>query len=68
MDGDISYSANTGYQTSTRLPAIDKDNFDYDSLMEWFWGNSKGADIEFQGGRYPRTAEIASQNHLSRIL
>lgn len=26
LDGDIGWSSNTGYQTSTRLPAIDKDN------------------------------------------
>lgn len=48
MDGDISYSANTGYQTSTRLPAIDKDNFDYDSFMKWFWGDGKG-DLFYSG-------------------
>lgn len=42
LDGDISWASNTGYQTSTRLPAIDKDNFNYDALMQWFWGDAKG--------------------------
>lgn len=42
LDGDISFSSNTGYQTTKRLPAIDKDAFDYEGLMQWFWGNSAG--------------------------
>lgn len=42
LDGDISFSSNTGYQTSKRLPAIDKDSFDYEGLMQWFWGDSAG--------------------------
>jgi len=42
LDGDISYSSNTGYQATSRLEAIDKDNFNYDSLMDWFWGDNKG--------------------------
>lgn len=42
LDGDISYSINTGYQTSARLSPIDKDNFNYDIFMKEFWGDSSG--------------------------
>ncbi len=42
LDGDISYSANTGFQTTSRLAPIDKEGFDYGSLMDWFWGDSDG--------------------------
>lgn len=42
LDGDLSYSRSTGYQTKERLAAIDKDNFNYDKLMQWFWGDKKG--------------------------
>jgi len=42
LDGDVNYSANTGYQTSQRLPSIDKDNFDYEVFMKLFWGDASG--------------------------
>ncbi|MCR5018387.1 MAG: TonB-dependent receptor family protein [Bacteroidales bacterium] len=42
LDGDISYSSNTGFQTTSRLSPIDKENFDYGTLMDWFWGDSQG--------------------------
>ncbi len=43
LDGDISYSANTGFQTTSRLSPIDKETFDYGTLMDWFWGDSQGS-------------------------
>lgn len=43
LDGDISYSANTGFQTTSRLSPIDKEKFDYGTLMGWFWGDSQGS-------------------------
>ena len=43
LDGDISYSANTGFQTTSRLSPIDKEKFDYGTLMDWFWGDSQGS-------------------------
>lgn len=42
LDGDISYSADTGFQTTSRLSPIDKEKFDYGTLMDWFWGDSEG--------------------------
>lgn len=42
LDADISYSVNTGYQTKQRLAPIDKENFDYQKLMDWFWGEKNG--------------------------
>lgn len=38
----LKYSSYTSYQSTGTLPAIDKDNFDYDAFMADFWGDSKG--------------------------
>lgn len=43
LDADVSYSANTGFQTTSRLSPIDKERFDYGALMDWFWGDSQGS-------------------------
>ena len=43
LDADVSYSANTGFQTTSRLAPIDKEAFDYGTLMGWFWGDSQGS-------------------------
>ncbi len=48
LDAGVSYSTNTGYQTTSRLTPIDKENFDYGTLMGWFWGNSAG-DLFYSG-------------------
>lgn len=42
IDGDVGYSVNTGYQSKERLAPIDKENFDYDLFMKYFWGNESG--------------------------
>ncbi len=37
-----SYSATTTYQTTETLAPLDKDNFDYSTFMNDFWGDAKG--------------------------
>lgn len=39
---NMNYTGNTSYQATTRLPGLDKDNFDYEETMSWFWGNADG--------------------------
>lgn len=44
----ISYGKNIGYQAKTKLPGLDKDNFDYEKTMKLLWGNEDG-DVFFNG-------------------
>lgn len=44
----VSWSLNTGYQSKSKLPGLDKDNFNYDETMAWFWGNPEG-DLFYSG-------------------
>ncbi len=44
----VSYSGNTSYQAKTRLPGLDKDNFNYAEMMAGFWGGPDG-DIFYSG-------------------
>ena len=48
MSPTISYSRNTTYQAKDRLPGLDKEHFDYNKTMAWFWGNSDG-DLFYSG-------------------
>lgn len=48
MGPAISYSRNTTYQAKDRLPGLDKERFDYNKTMAWFWGNSDG-DLFYSG-------------------
>lgn len=42
VSGNINYTENTNYQAKGHLPGLDKENFDYNETMEWFWGNASG--------------------------
>lgn len=42
LDGMVSCSYGTGYQTSARQEPIDSETFNYDSLMQRIWGDAKG--------------------------
>lgn len=42
-------TALTSYQASTTLPAIDTQNFDYDALMNWFWGEGPSGERFYSG-------------------
>ncbi|MBO4742497.1 MAG: TonB-dependent receptor [Bacteroidales bacterium] len=42
------YSSNGSYQANGMLPGIDKDNFDYTSFMDSFWGDKSG-DLFYNG-------------------
>lgn len=44
----ISYGSNVNYQAQGALPGFDKDHFNYDEMMQQFWGNEKG-DIFYSG-------------------
>lgn len=37
------YSSSSSYQAKTRLPGLDKENFDYGKAMDWFWGDADGS-------------------------
>jgi hypothetical protein len=37
------YSRSSSYQAKTRLPGLDKENFDYGKTMDWFWGDADGS-------------------------
>ena len=37
------YSSSSSYQAKTRLPGLDKENFDYGKTMDWFWGDADGS-------------------------
>lgn len=39
---NVLYSLGTSYQAKTQLPGLDKDNFNYDEMMSWFWGHEDG--------------------------
>ena len=49
VTGTVDFSWNTGYQARTRLPGIDLEQFSYEELMSWFWGEDKRGD-RFYGG------------------
>ena len=56
----IDYGNNVGYQAKTKLPGLDKDNFDYENTMKRLWGNKEG-DVFFNGSSgfaESRTAKI----------
>ncbi len=42
LDWSVGYDRNTGFQATKRLPGLDKDHFDYNSTIAWFWGNAEG--------------------------
>lgn len=44
----IGYDSNVNYQAQGALPGFDKDHFNYDEMMQQFWGNEKG-DIFYSG-------------------
>ncbi len=48
LGGSAGISSSTSYQTSSTLPALDKDSFDYSEFMADFWGSSDGD--RFYGG------------------
>lgn len=48
LDGDLGLDFNTSYQSLTRRPSIDMENFDYDALMSDIWGDKDGG--RFYGG------------------
>lgn len=49
LDGSLMMARNISYQAKGHLPGMNKDSFDYDELMSWFWGNPDG-DL-FYGGK-----------------
>lgn len=42
-------SALTSYQASSTLSGIDTQNFDYESLMNWFWGEDPSGERFYSG-------------------
>lgn len=42
LSGGVYYNFSASYQTSSVLPGLDKDNFDYSEFMADFWGNASG--------------------------
>ena len=48
MHAVAQYSLNTSYQARTELPGLDRDNFNYEEMMSWFWGN-EGGDLFYSG-------------------
>ena len=49
LDADVSYNLGVGYQATGALQSIDKDHFDYSSLMSWFWND--GTEERFYSGK-----------------
>ena len=58
----FNYSSDYSYQAKSRLPGLDKDNFDYAETMAWFWGGPNGD--AFYSGRSgfaeSRTAQMST--------
>ncbi len=44
-----SVSTSTSYQAATTLDPIDTQNFDYSSLMRWFWGDDPSGERFYSG-------------------
>lgn len=42
LDADASYDLGVGYQATSTLQSVDKDNFNYSNLMSWFWKDENG--------------------------
>lgn len=45
---NVQYSLSTSYQARTLLPGLDKDNFNYENMMPWFWGD-EGGNLFYSG-------------------
>jgi len=48
FDGSLNYNGSTNYQAVGKLPGLDKNGFNYEDMMSWFWGNPEG-DIFYSG-------------------
>ncbi|MBP5333762.1 MAG: outer membrane beta-barrel protein [Bacteroidales bacterium] len=48
LSASSGFSSAVSYQTTSTLPALDKDTFDYSAFMAGFWGNASGD--RFYGG------------------
>ena len=42
IGGSASYSSGTSYQAKSRLEGLDLQSFDYNTFMEYFWGDASG--------------------------